>query len=1633
MAEQVDPGGTSRVSVFERLTPTDPRLKLTPGECSYAAAVGGGGSNVLNFYPPVSKADVRVALPLDLAKKAVLKYNSTMYGYFLGPRVPFSVVKQAVTRAWGKYGFTDIMMNASGVYFFKFNDEGGCTHVVEQGPLFIRDAPLFAFKWDPSKGLSKPVHSMCPLWVKLHNIPLVAFNVEGIGRIASTLGIPKQMDAATASMCDRAWGRPGFAKVLVDTWAVGELKREIDVVIPSVNGEADTVAKVRVEYIWEPIQCNHCLVFGHKRSGCAKAVVVDSKKKNNQEVDSEGFTTVTRKQWKPKSTNTSDTPKPVDVGTSVVDTSVVDLDKNEDASAETESSGAVVVNRLDKEETLQKGDKDVAIDKPIVKEPHSGVNNNKNDQEKGAKDPVVDPNIPPLISTVVDAMAQKPPIKGILKNPNRFAVLNSDERIVGGMAGKLCSAGTGNTSQRNRGPEGVRDLIATHGVSVCAIVESKVLHDKLPSVCELAFRNWSWVSNVACCDSGARIIVAWDMRTVDIMLVDSHSQYIHCLIRPKGLDEPFYATFVYGANTTVARRELWSGLRKAQVLMNKQPWVVMGDFNAMLFQHDGFGGSSRRSLDMEEFFLCIEDVELFDVSYSGIQYTWCQKPLGGDGVLRKLDRILCNVEFTTMFRDASVRFLPRGVSDHSPGLISFGADIRKVVSGFRFDNFVVDHPNYKNVVGQMWQVPAFGSFMHQLMCRLKALKKPLRQLRTRYGDVSKRVVSLKVELDAIQTALDLDPGNKDLQEDLAHLFLAYQQASADEECFFRQRAKVHWLKEGDMNTKYFHKCVKEKRGRSFIHSVIDQNGNFILGDGVGTTFLHHFENILGTRDVSVNGSIPSSLYGPKLTLTEANYIIRPITDEEIRDAIFGIGNDKAPGSDGFTSKFFKSAWDIVGEDVMIAVHNFFYSGRLLKEVNHTLICLIPKCPNASKVGDYRPISCCSVIYKCISKIVSERIKPFLDQLVSRSQSAFIPGRRISDNILLAHELVSGYQKQTGPPRCAFKIDIRKAYDTVDWTYILSLLSGFGFHPVLVAWIKEMLHTSSFSLAINGESVGFFKGARGLRQGDPISPYLFTLVMEGFNMALKQCIQQANSSFGYHAGCEPLEISHLCFADDLFVFTRGDVASVDVLKRALDLFRGWSGMAPSLEKSEVFFANVPESTRLAILGILPFNAGTFPIRYLGVPLSPSRLRVSDYQVLVDKVTKRIHNWKTKALSFAGRKLLISSVLQSLQLYWMSVFLLPSGVIHELEALFRKFLWAQGESAQGKCKLSWDVVCQPIDKGGLGIRRLATWNRAMIAKHLWDITSDRQTLWVRWIKWHYLHGGSVWTAVPRPSWSWIFRNLLELRPLSRRFFFHRLGNGDHTCAWTDSWMECGALSNLLPYRRFSNMGFTTSSTVKEVVTACGHSWPTSWIQVCPDLLNYQVPLLDDAQPDEVCWRSTNGVLGTFSVKEAYNEFCGNQMIVEWAKEVWFKGCIPKHAFCVWIACHKRLPTQDRLYWKHDPPDLKCPLCKVSMDSHNHLFFSCMFALEVWRTIKRDTCLFGFEERWDDIRDALIHGHGPKKKEQRLALQATVYCIWRERNRRLFGNRTHDVPFVIREIREVVLRRMAWMTFEDPDSTN
>nr|GFB27352.1 hypothetical protein [Tanacetum cinerariifolium] len=338
---------------------------------------------------------------------------------------------------------------------------------------------------------------------------------------------------------------------------------------------------------------------------------------------------------------------------------------------------------------------------------------------------------------------------------------------------------------------------------------------------------------------------------------------------------------------------------------------------------------------------------------------------------------------------------------------------------------------------------------------------------------------------------------------------------------------------------------------------------------------------------------------------------------------------------------------VIAKEFCKAVREFFTSGKLLKKVNATVIFLVPKISTPRRVSDFRPIACCNVVYKCISKIMVNRIKGCLSYLVDQNQSAFIPSRQISDNVLLSQELLRGYHRKRGYARCAFKIDIQKAYDSVEWGYhrkrgyarcafkidiqkaydsvewcfLRDCLNSFGFHSTMVKWIMECISSTSFSINVNGDLRGFLRGRER-------------------NIAV-------NPHFKYHWKCKDLKITHLCFADDLMLFCHGDSKSVSILKNSLDEFGSVSGLLPSSLKSKVFF-------------------GKLPVRYLGVPLLSKRLYVSDCSMLIDKV------------------------------YWSSMFILPVTISNEVERLMRDFLWNFGDFKRGKARIKWADVCKPKDE-------------------------------------------------------------------------------------------------------------------------------------------------------------------------------------------------------------------------------------------------------------------------------------------------------------------------------------------------
>ncbi|KAL0439842.1 UNVERIFIED_CONTAM: hypothetical protein Slati_2467200 [Sesamum latifolium] len=267
-------------------------------------------------------------------------------------------------------------------------------------------------------------------------------------------------------------------------------------------------------------------------------------------------------------------------------------------------------------------------------------------------------------------------------------------------------------------------------------------------------------------------------------------------------------------------------------------------------------------------------------------------------------------------------------------------------------------------------------------------------------------------------------------------------------------------------------------------------------------------------------------------------MMRPVTREEIKMAVLDIEEDKAPGPDGFSSSFYKAAWTAIGDEVTLAVQDFFASGKLLRQINSTLITLIPKVAAPTVVGEFRPF-----------------------------HATMSSTRRISSNILLAQELFSGYNRRDLPPRCAIKVDLRKAYDMLEWDFIIAALHLFGFPDRIVSWIEECITSTLFLLSFNGGSFGFsFRALEGLDKGTQCPLTCLSLLWKYFKLLLAQRVDQSEE-FRYHWHCEEIGLINLCFDDDLLLFCRAEVHPVQLFRDGLR----------------------------ALLDVLGFQEGTLPVR------------------------------------------------------------------------------------------------------------------------------------------------------------------------------------------------------------------------------------------------------------------------------------------------------------------------------------------------------------------------------------------------------------------------------------------------------
>ena len=463
-------------------------------------------------------------------------------------------------------------------------------------------------------------------------------------------------------------------------------------------------------------------------------------------------------------------------------------------------------------------------------------------------------------------------------------------------------------------------------------------------------------------------------------------------------------------------------------------------------------------------------------------------------------------------------------------------------------------------------------------------------------------------------------------------FRIFHDLALTEEGFLKQKSRIQWLKLGDQNSNFFHKEVKARNSRNSINSITLENGSRPEDlETIKQEVVNHFRSVLGSN-MQESTTDAYHMGGLAWSFEHLDILNTKITHQEIKSAMFSIDDSKALGPNGFSSLFFKRAWNIVGSEVCDAVAGFFSYGCMLCEINCTIISLVPKVPNPSSLHDYRPISCCNTIYKCISKIIAARIKRCLPDIIYPAQTAFVHGRSIVDNILLTQELMKNYHCEFGPPRCAHKIELKKAYDSIRWGCIMDILSAMGTPSLFLRCIKACI-TTKFSVCVNGELTGFFAGKRGVQQGDPLSPFLFLIAMEAFSRSLSMAV--LHPSFDFHPKCKVINLSHLCFTDDIFIFAKGNATSVQIVMVELAKFETFSGLQVNKQKSAVFLAWVNDRVKATILSTTGFSLGSLLMKYLGVPLISTRLSHTDCQPLLNKIIVRIQLWTSRSISFAGR--------------------------------------------------------------------------------------------------------------------------------------------------------------------------------------------------------------------------------------------------------------------------------------------------------------------------------------------------------------------------------------------------------------
>ncbi|KAJ0797800.1 putative RNA-directed DNA polymerase [Helianthus annuus] len=817
------------------------------------------------------------------------------------------------------------------------------------------------------------------------------------------------------------------------------------------------------------------------------------------------------------------------------------------------------------------------------------------------------------------------------------------------------------------------------------------------------------------------LLSVWDASMFSVMSVIKDPNFLITSGFIKGVSDIVNVVNIYGPQKPIDKRALWDRLLSA-LSAGSGLWLLVGDFNVVRRAEER-KNSRFKPQCANDFNAFVAEADLFEYDLKGSRFTY---------------------------------MVEGGVLENPP-------------------SSWLERPDLENVVeSAMGEFTPSGPPDLNLIKKFRFLRQKLRnwrdEIRSKEGEIEEEA---RAKLEELDLALE----NRELSEEEEWIRLECKQSILELDDFklkdLKQRARSKWAMEGDDNTAYFHGVVNGRKSSNAIHGF-NVNNQWISKPKKIKKLVFEFFREKFKEDAPERPYLELD-NAKRISEAEAAALIEQFSIEEIKQAVFDCGSDRAPGPDGFNMKFIKRFWRFFEEDFKNIFDMFFDTGTFSRGTTSSFIVLIPKEKDPIDLGNYRPINLIGILNKVISKALANRLKLVIGGVISANQTAFLKDRLILDGPLILNEAI-GWLKKMNQQACFFKIDFAKAYDNVNWNFVILMMEQMGFPNKWCEWVFGILSSARSSVLVNGSPTFEFPCFKASRVG-----------------AFRGIVLPNNGP----------TLTHLLYADDCVLLGEWSRSNIRNMALLLRVFNIVSGLQINMGKSCLMGIGVSSRQVDVMAKVLNCKKGSIPFFHLGVLVGARMSRVSNWKSVTEVIEARLSLWKAATLSIGGRVTLIKSVLESIPNYHLSLFKAPAVVIQGIEKIIRPFLWGGNQTLKKMHWVAWGRVTAPINRGGIGLASLKEVNIALLCKWIWRFKTEASNLWKDVIISIHGHNRS-WNFIPvNNQLSGVWKGIVKLADsikVGNVSLYHNfkgiVGNGYGIQFWIDPWACNRPLLELFP---------------------------------------------------------------------------------------------------------------------------------------------------------------------------------------------------------------------------------------------